>query len=82
MYQKTEATGESQQLSAVYLCAVCGESIERDLLTFLRHTEHHILEALKEQHPDWVEGTGRNSQLLDVYRAQLGHDPWLRKGTS
>lgn len=79
MNRIAEAVEEAQRPSAAYMCAVCGESMDRDLLAFLRHTEHHILDALKEQHPEWVEEDGRNSRLLDIYHVQLGHDPWLRR---
>ena len=48
----------------------------RDLLVLLRHTEQHILEALKALHPDWVEADGGSPAVLKFYRAQLGHEPW------
>ncbi len=59
-----------------YTCPTCGEMVERDILTFLRHTDKHILEALKELHPDWVEADGESPAVLKFYRAQLGHEPW------
>lgn len=68
--------------AAPYTCPTCGETVERDILTFLRHTDRHILEALKELHPEWVEANGESPKVLDFYRAQLGHDPWLGGGNN
>lgn len=69
-------TDDRQGPWAGYICPTCGEPIERDLLVFLRHTDQHILEALKALHPDWVEADGESPAVLKFYRAQLGHDPW------
>ena len=62
--------------AAPYTCPTCGETVERDILTFLRHTDQHILETLKALHPDWVEADGESPAVLKFYRAQLGHEPW------
>ena len=59
-----------------YTCPTCDEAVERNLLVFMRHTDLHIIEALKELHPEWVEPDGECPTVLDFYRAQLGHDPW------
>ena len=42
----------------MYTCPVCGEKVDRDLSMFLDHTNMHIIEKLKETHPDWVTGDG------------------------
>lgn len=62
--------------AAPYTCPTCSVTVERDILTFLRHTDKHILEALKELHPEWVEADGESPAVLKFYRAQLGHEPW------
>ncbi|MFQ5892787.1 MAG: hypothetical protein ACE5H5_00590 [Nitrospinota bacterium] len=69
-------TDAPQVQTATYTCAVCHAEVERDLLVFLRHTDQHILEALRELHPEWADGDGQGSQVRTHYRAQLGHDPW------
>lgn len=71
---------EPQEATANYICPTCGEPVERDLLVFLHHTDRHIIDALKELHPEWVEEDGESPKVLDFYRAQLGHDPWLGAG--
>ncbi|MDV2479648.1 MAG: hypothetical protein RX317_05330 [bacterium] len=62
--------------ASTYTCPTCGDAIERDLLVFLRHTDQHIIEALKELHPESVDPNGECTTVLDFYRTQLGHDPW------
>ena len=71
-----------QEATATYICPTCGEPVERDILVFLRHTDRHIIETLKELHPEWVEADGESPKVLDFYRAQLGHDPWLGAGNN
>ncbi|MDV2495010.1 MAG: hypothetical protein RX316_02225 [bacterium] len=65
-----------QEATATYTCPTCGEVMERDLLAFLSHTDQHIIEALKELHPEWMEADGEYPKVVDFYRAQLGHNPW------
>ena len=64
-----------QEATATYICPTCGDAVERDILVFLRHTDRHIIETLKELHPEWVDGE-QAPKIREYYRAQLGHDPW------
>ena len=41
-----------------YWCATCNERVEGDLLVYLGHTDRHIIEAIKEMNPGWVEADG------------------------
>lgn len=41
-----------------YTCPTCGETVERDLLVFLQHTDKHVIDAMKKERPDWVEDDG------------------------
>lgn len=41
-----------------YTCPVCGKKMARDLIPFLDHTNQHIIEKIKEKHPDWVSSDG------------------------
>src|SRR3989338_6340284 len=54
-----------------YTCPTCGERMERDLLLFTRHTDAHIVEALKKIHPEWITDEGYCPQCLDHYKAAL-----------
>ena len=54
-----------------YQCAACGEVINADLLVYVDHTEKHIVELLKHDHPEWVEKDGVCKKCLDYYRAEI-----------
>ncbi len=47
-----------EQTHRTYTCPTFGETMERDLMAFLKHTDRHIIDAIKEDHPDWVEADG------------------------
>lgn len=49
---------ESAWGSDTYHCATCGIDMDRDVLIFLSHTDQHIIDAIKEMHPGWVESDG------------------------
>ena len=36
-----------------YQCPVCREHMQRDIRLFLDHTHRHILDVLREGHPEW-----------------------------
>ena len=54
-----------------YRCAACGEVLEGDMVVYVDHTEKHIVELLKHDHPDWAEKDGICQKCLDYYRAEL-----------
>lgn len=54
-----------------YRCAACGEVFSHDLLVYVDHTEKHIVDLLKHDHPEWVEKDGICRQCLEYYRAEL-----------
>ena len=54
-----------------YLCSVCQRKVSGDLIYFKDHTEKHIIELVKHDHPDWVERDGICRQCVDYYRKEL-----------
>jgi len=54
-----------------FVCPTCREEIPRDLLVIVPHTENHIVEVIKKQHPDWVESSGICKKCYEHYKQQL-----------
>lgn len=54
-----------------YQCSVCQESVEGDLISLKEHTEGHIVDVIKEKHPEWTDEDGICQKCLDYYRNQI-----------
>lgn len=54
-----------------YKCGVCQEKVEGDLLVYINHTEKHIIDEIKDSHPDWVEKNGICRKCVEYYRGQM-----------
>lgn len=54
-----------------YRCPVCGEKVERELLKITSHQDQHIVEEIKKDHPDWIEGDGLCKKCYQYYKDQL-----------
>lgn len=54
-----------------YKCNVCGEHVEGDLLVYIDHTEGHIMEEIRADHPDWVQKDGLCAKCVEYYRSQM-----------
>lgn len=50
---------------------VCGEMLPRDLLVIIPHTDNHIIDVIKKQHPEWVEKDGICRRCYEYYKSQL-----------
>ena len=53
-----------------YLCSLCGEK-HADLEKFIDHTDAHIVEVIKQKHPDWAQEDGICPKCLEYYRKQI-----------
>ena len=54
-----------------FICSTCDKEIERDMLIIIDHTEKHIVDVIKEQHPEWVESDGICKKCYEYYKQQL-----------
>lgn len=54
-----------------YQCPLCGRTMERNLVLFLSHTDEHIIDKIKEEHPEWVEADGVCKPCAEYYKKQL-----------
>lgn len=59
-------------MTAYYTCPICGERVERELLTFLKHGDVHIIEEIKKEHPSWTYSDGLCPKCIEWYEKQTG----------
>ena len=59
-----------------YQCSVCGRTVAGDLAVYVDHTEEHIIDVIKQGHPDWVESNGLCKQCLAYYRGEIKGGFW------
>ncbi|RMG51917.1 MAG: hypothetical protein D6723_09720 [Acidobacteria bacterium] len=67
-------------------CTICGRTIsDRELHEAL---ENHIIDAIGQEHPEWIESDGACSRCVEHYRSILAHRhqpptrrsvPWWRR---
>ena len=54
-----------------YRCPVCQKNVGVDLQSFVDHTEGHIVDIIKKDHPDWVRKDGVCKKCLEYYHKQM-----------
>ena len=54
-----------------YTCGVCGKKVGADMMVYREHTEKHIVDLVKVDHPDWVETDGMCKKCIEYYKAEL-----------
>ena len=54
-----------------YQCPLCGRKMARDLLLYLDHTQQHVIEQIKKEHPEWVTEDGVCQPCAEYYRKQI-----------
>ena len=54
-----------------YQCPVCSEEMAREITTFLEHTNQHIYDVVKDNHPEWVSEDGSCDDCERYYQAAL-----------
>ncbi|MGE0266983.1 MAG: hypothetical protein AB7S78_00825 [Candidatus Omnitrophota bacterium] len=54
-----------------YTCSVCNQTVSGDLVYFKEHTDRHIIDLVKHDHPDWVDTNGLCPQCVEYYRSEI-----------
>ena len=57
-----------------FIYPTCNESMSRDLLVVMSHTEEHIIDVVKKNHPAWIEKNGLCKRCYEHYKKQLHPD--------
>ncbi len=54
-----------------YQCNVCGARVGADMIVYLDHTEKHVIDLVKHDHPEWIEQNGICQKCLEYYQGEL-----------
>ncbi len=54
-----------------YQCSVCKQKVMGDMIVYMDHTQKHIIDLVKHDHPDWVEQDGICQQCVSYYEQEL-----------
>lgn len=54
-----------------YTCSVCNQQVKGDLVYFKDHTDRHIIDLVKHDHPEWVDTQGLCPQCAEYYRSEI-----------
>jgi len=54
-----------------YKCSLCGQVVLSDLKKYFDHTEDHIIDIIKKDHPNWVAEDGMCLKCQEHYKRQL-----------
>ena len=54
-----------------FICPTCKIKMPRELQIIVPHTEEHIVEAIKETHPNWVAAEGICKKCYEYYKSQM-----------
>jgi len=54
-----------------YSCPVCRQKINEGSEAYINHTEEHIVDLIKDKHPEWEGKDGVCHKCYDYYRKQL-----------
>jgi hypothetical protein len=54
-----------------YVCSVCQQRIQGEPILLKEHTDKHIIDLLKHDHPEWVEDNGLCPRCAEYYRSEI-----------
>ena len=63
-----------------YQCSVCGEKVDDNLVVYISHTEKHIIDEIKNSHPEWAAQSGVCEKCIEYYKAQFRGGPPYPRG--
>ena len=54
-----------------YQCSLCREKVEGDLITLKDHTDNHVIDLIKHDHPEWIQKDGMCQKCIDYYSSEI-----------
>ncbi|MBI3307342.1 MAG: hypothetical protein HYZ84_06040 [Candidatus Omnitrophica bacterium] len=61
----------TETLANQYVCPMCGRTMERDIILFLKHTDTHVIERIQQANPKWETKDGICEPCVEYYRSQI-----------
>ncbi|MDP8212740.1 MAG: hypothetical protein P9X22_05545 [Candidatus Zapsychrus exili] len=55
----------------IYVCSICKEEVNGDSLAYIKHTEGHIVDYIRTQHPEWEKEKGVCKKCHQYYIDEL-----------
>ena len=63
-----------EKIKAKYVCPTCGEEMPREYRIMIHHSENHIMEIIRKQHPGRVRSYGTCKRCYEEFKKQLHPD--------
>ena len=57
-----------------YSCPICRKTMTHDLLDIIAHGDEHVVEKVKEKHPEWASSDGMCKKCYEYYKQQIHQD--------
>jgi len=54
-----------------YRCSVCELSVEGGLVALKDHTDKHVIDLIKFDHPEWITDNGVCEKCHQYYKAEI-----------
>ena len=55
----------------IYQCDLCTKKVSGDMLVYADHTQNHVIDLIKHDHPEWVETSGVCRKCLEYYQSEI-----------
>ena len=54
-----------------YTCSLCKLVVQGGVVALQEHTDRHIIDLVKHDHPEWAEKDGMCRKCYDYYQAEI-----------
>jgi len=54
-----------------YRCDICKKNVVGSAVVYIKHTEKHIIDFLREKYPDWSDEDGLCKKCYEYYFREL-----------
>ncbi len=69
--ERIDNFGVSVEGEVIYQCDLCGQKVSGDMIVYVDHTQKHVIDLVKYDHPEWVETSGVCRKCLEYYQNEI-----------